>query len=271
MGDLVNRIFRKMAILILTINFQAQAKIHDQIKSNLQTQAQDNLYLQIQDKLENQNQDNFWMPSLKQDNFQMQKLSNFQTQKQNSPQNLDQDKPLTQQQGENRNQKLSGPHVLDQNEFEAQVLGFLQSQIKLQVHEHCEELIDDCSYYACLEAEYHCGKKGYPTAFGQRYCLRFEDQIDRFTEQGKDFVGRARTCLMEQLQMSEDLVSCRALKKKAFKDHSYCYEKAGYCELEKPDRKAINKVVRPSMWRWGVIKSGIKLKNMCRAKRERES
>ena len=67
---------------------------------------------------------------------------------------------------------------------------------------------------------------------------------------------------------SEDL-SCKELKKQAFKDHVPCYDESGYCELAKKDLKAVKKVIGLTMLKPRVAKSGLELKAVCHQKRLR--
>ncbi|CBW25826.1 putative exported protein [Halobacteriovorax marinus SJ] len=128
----------------------------------------------------------------------------------------------------------------------------------------CDQLEDDCDYYSCIEEQRHCGKRGYPLNFGKKYCLKFNKEEDRFSEEGKRWIRDVRQCLIDQALESKDHLSCKEFKKEQFKAHVPCYIKTGYCELSRADRFAVKKVIYKSMWRPYLIWFGMKIVIKCR-------
>ena len=128
----------------------------------------------------------------------------------------------------------------------------------------CSKQTNVCEYYTCLESQKSCGRFGYPTGFGKKYCLRFEKKEHKFTEAGKLWVEKTRECLIDKLDELDEDVSCKKLKKSAFKQHVACYVDSGYCDLKKKDRRALVSTIRPSLWRGKVIRAGLKVKKICR-------
>lgn len=129
---------------------------------------------------------------------------------------------------------------------------------------NCSHLKDRCEYYRCVEAQTSCGFRGYPKGFGQKYCLRFQRNVGKFSSQGREFIERTRHCLIDQLDKMDSSIKCSKIKKQAFKDHVPCYVESGYCELSKHDRKELYKTIWPSLWRAKVLKSGLKIKRICK-------
>jgi hypothetical protein len=127
----------------------------------------------------------------------------------------------------------------------------------------CSHLQTECSFYECAEQELECGKRGYPLGYGLKYCSRFEQFLDRFSQKGLEWMNRTRKCLTKEFAKINSANSCRQLKKLAFKSHVPCYIKSGYCELSQHDQRAINRVVWPSLWRLRSIAAGIQVKYIC--------
>lgn len=128
----------------------------------------------------------------------------------------------------------------------------------------CSEFKNDCEYYACVESNRNCGRFGYPKGFGSKYCLRFDENKAKFSKKGWMWLETTKNCLIQKLSDASDELTCKQLKKDSFKEHISCYADGGFCDLSKKDRKQIYKVIWPSLWRMKIIKTGIKLKKLCR-------
>ena len=128
---------------------------------------------------------------------------------------------------------------------------------------NCSLIKNECEFYSCLETKKNCGKYGYPLGFGKKYCLLFEKREHKFSASGNLFINKTRNCLIKTLLDSPKEVSCKALKRQAFKDHISCYIESGFCELSKSDKKNLYKIVWPTLWRGKVIRSGLKVKKHC--------
>ncbi len=120
-----------------------------------------------------------------------------------------------------------------------------------------------CEYYSCVEEQRHCGQKGYLLGFGKKYCLKFEENENYFSDAGKKWTKRVRECLIDNLELPLSL-SCKKFKKSQIKSHVPCYIKSGYCELSRKDRFALKKVIYKSMWRPSLIWAGLKVLANCR-------
>ena len=128
----------------------------------------------------------------------------------------------------------------------------------------CNEASDDCEYYSCIEEQRHCGEKGYLLGFGKKYCLKFTEDEDYFSSEGKEWILKVRECLISNLDIPSEKVSCKNFKKAQVKSHVPCYVNSGYCELSRSDRFAVKKVIYKSMWRPSLIWAGIKVIVSCR-------
>jgi len=147
------------------------------------------------------------------------------------------------------------------------LLIFFIFSFSLNIHaefEDCARLKNTCEYYRCVEAKTACGFRGYPQGFGQKYCLRFQRNQAKFSDQGRLFIEGARNCLINQLDKMDSSVKCSKIKKKSFEDHIPCYVESGYCSLSKHDLKELLKTIWPSFWRGKVLISGFKIMQICK-------
>ncbi|OUR99712.1 hypothetical protein A9Q84_01425 [Halobacteriovorax marinus] len=128
---------------------------------------------------------------------------------------------------------------------------------------NCDELLDDCEFYSCVEEEKHCGKRGYMMAFGKKYCMKFQTEIDRFSENGKVWVSNVRLCLIDKMNNTDETLSCKKFKKAQVKSHLPCYVESGYCSLSGKDKRSINKVILKSLWKPSLIFAGLRVLGSC--------
>lgn len=129
---------------------------------------------------------------------------------------------------------------------------------------NCQQYLDDCEYYSCIEAEKQCGRRGYPIGFGRKYCLRFEERQSNFSDEGRAWMERVRSCLIRGMEEAPEALSCRKFKRAAVKQHVPCYVESGYCELSKKDKKAVIKMIRWSLWRPSLAFAGIRVLKACK-------
>ncbi|MFG1591244.1 hypothetical protein [Halobacteriovorax sp. CON-3] len=127
----------------------------------------------------------------------------------------------------------------------------------------CADLSDDCAYYSCIEKERVCGKRGYPLAFGQKYCNKFDSRVEKFSEDGRKWIQDVKACLISGMNDISSESSCKEFKKTAISHHVPCYLSAGYCELSKEDKKQVIKIVRASAWRLDIILAGYQVISSC--------
>ena len=92
-----------------------------------------------------------------------------------------------------------------------------------------------CEWYTkCLEQKYQCGAKGYPLGYGHKYCMKF-GQLKSYPAVEK-WVQDTTICLKQKLiplLNTDRRLSCKQIKKEAFKSHPVCYDKSGFCKLVK--------------------------------------
>lgn len=146
------------------------------------------------------------------------------------------------------------------------IFNFILLSFSLPVYaefKDCASVKDTCEYYRCVEAQATCGFRGYPRGFGQKYCLRFQHNQVKFSDQGQLFIERTRNCLINHLDKMDSSVKCSKIKKQSFKDHIPCYIESGFCSLSNHDRKELYKTIWPSLWRAKVLISGIKMIRIC--------
>ncbi|KAI1702865.1 protein kinase domain-containing protein [Ditylenchus destructor] len=94
--------------------------------------------------------------------------------------------------------------------------------------------IQQCEKYREIENQVHCGESGYPLGYGYRYCRRFYEKLDEFTESGKKFVECAAKCLTDRLGEYIDQaqnVSCSNIHDYAYDTHPDCYVQCGFCSV----------------------------------------
>jgi len=112
-----------------------------------------------------------------------------------------------------------------------------------------------CGFYRnCLESRFHCGAKGYPLGYGEKYCEKFAAAQDNFSPAGQKWMLDTMQCLQRVLisdavsHTPEDITvstdrRCNELKEKAFASHSTCYIENGLCTLTVRDWIHIVKVI----------------------------
>lgn len=93
----------------------------------------------------------------------------------------------------------------------------------------------DCSFYTdCLEAAVHCGPDGYALGYGGKYCQRFSDNINYFSQDGQKWITGTLTCLKNNLvkpASHQGPNDCNAVMNMAFDSHVPCYVNHGFCKL----------------------------------------
>jgi hypothetical protein len=98
---------------------------------------------------------------------------------------------------------------------------------------------ENCFWYAgCLEDRFHCGASGYPIAYGNKYCRRFQDAIcPDMSAGGKKWCLSTRQCLMESsinlFSPNNTITTCAKLEDIEFGIHPNCYTSGNpsFCQL----------------------------------------
>ena len=130
----------------------------------------------------------------------------------------------------------------------------------------CSQFKDDCEYYSCVEAQKHCGKKKYPLGFGRRYCLKFDQRSEDFSEAGQKWLQSTKECLISASLEKDDGLSCKEFKRESVKLHVPCYINSGYCDLPNRDKKLVKKIIYKSLWRPSLVWAGLKVLRGCKKK-----
>lgn len=112
-------------------------------------------------------------------------------------------------------------------------------------------ILGDCEFYTCFENRRRCGSDGYMLQYGRRYCYKFGEQYDRFTEAGKQWLLCARQCLTSALTDTylSDVPAgydCDRVRSLAFHTHVGCYIDCGFCDIWSTNKMALFKVYRLS-------------------------
>lgn len=102
---------------------------------------------------------------------------------------------------------------------------------------------NECGFYReCLEEKYHCGDSGYPLAYGEKYCHRFNSLNEsNLSPEGLKWRDATLVCLQEDLVgrlLSPSYVAnCDQLKQVAYNSHPRCYTQPGnsICSLKYND------------------------------------
>ena len=107
--------------------------------------------------------------------------------------------------------------------------------------------INQCDAYRKKSNELQCQDNGYLISFGEKYCRKFVEKNDRFSEYGQAILADIRTCLISGIE-SEESMTCNTAKDLAQIHHYNCYLNSGYCTLNVFDRLAIGWVVRKELF-----------------------
>lgn len=139
----------------------------------------------------------------------------------------------------------------------------LCSSLALANESSCGDSVGECSFYACIEAEYTCGDNGYPLAFGEKYCSQFSNYDEQFSKNGRRWLAEAKICLQHKLLEDAPYASCKELNKEAFADHIPCYVESGFCELSLKDKAIVFVAIRRSLRYWRTILSVLSVGKTC--------
>lgn len=128
---------------------------------------------------------------------------------------------------------------------------------------NCSQFADDCEYYQCLSQEKNCDEKAYPLKFGHKYCQKYGRNLEKFSENGKAWVGSVRRCLISEIEKYQAEITCSEIKKKAFASHAPCYIESGYCELSLKDQRRVLKIIYPALMNVEAVPLGIHMGKEC--------
>jgi hypothetical protein len=94
-----------------------------------------------------------------------------------------------------------------------------------------------CDFYAsCAEKTLQCGPGGYPLNYGQKNCLKFQNNLAIFSPAGQAFIWSTMHCLQLALVSAIQCDStCDSVQAAAFASHPTCYIQGGFCSLPPMD------------------------------------
>ncbi|MFA6238111.1 MAG: hypothetical protein WC635_12330 [Bacteriovorax sp.] len=142
--------------------------------------------------------------------------------------------------------------------FTANVSGVLADDLL-----ECEKKSMTCDFYSCVEKEIPCGKDGYFLGFGERFCRRFDNILDKLSPEGKSWFFTARQCLTENILSLNNYNNCQEIEEKSYNDHKPCYINSGYCDLPIRDKVYIMKVISPLLLKKNVLIMGHEIQMNC--------
>ncbi|KAF1990724.1 hypothetical protein K402DRAFT_202489 [Aulographum hederae CBS 113979] len=99
--------------------------------------------------------------------------------------------------------------------------------------DECANPKSSCTFYRnCAEPTSECGESGYPLKYGERNCMKFTNNINRFTKQGREWITNTMHCLqVAMVPVLQTCPSCNSLRDAAFASHPDCYVNSGFCSL----------------------------------------
>ena len=127
----------------------------------------------------------------------------------------------------------------------------------------------DCDFYTCFENRRNCGSKGYMLAYGRKYCNKFGEDYDNFTEQGQQWIDCTRQCLTGALRSSYRANTlagqgCHDVKVLAFHTHVDCYVNCGFCNIWSTNKAALFGVYSvKDFLQWQAIAQVTSVGNQC--------
>ncbi|CAF0777929.1 unnamed protein product [Adineta ricciae] len=113
-----------------------------------------------------------------------------------------------------------------------------------------------CDFYlSCMERKAPCGLGGYANNYGNVYCTKFVQNLNRFSVEGQTWIYNTMNCLQKALvlPLKNCVKSCSVLQSVAFSSHPSCYVNNGVCELPALDYISLFPVVGPGL----LSKAGI--------------
>jgi hypothetical protein len=100
---------------------------------------------------------------------------------------------------------------------------------------------NDSFFYKCVEDRFQCGKNGYPAKFGGPYSEHFYRTVrPQLSQSGQLWIDETLVCLQNELGDQATLeTSCADVRRIAIASHRPCYQRTGYCALNRKDRMVI--------------------------------
>ncbi|CAG5181640.1 uncharacterized protein ALTATR162_LOCUS9785 [Alternaria atra] len=123
---------------------------------------------------------------------------------------------------------------------------------------------NSCTFYrSCAEETLKCGSSGYPIAYGELACYRFQNNIDEFSTVGKAWVTNTEQCLQEALVPFLNCdTTCDAVMFAGSDSLYTCYVQNDICSLEGMDYVRILNVLETEVHR-GALRAAIGSQEGC--------
>jgi len=128
-----------------------------------------------------------------------------------------------------------------------------------------EPPLRSCAFYSeCAEATLHCGGGGYPLRYGQKNCLAFQSDLDKYSAAGQTFIWNTMHCLQLALRDAINCDStCDQVNDAAFDSHPTCYVNSGFCDLPPEDWWQLIKTVNTDLVGTKSIKQIVQTGSAC--------
>ena len=113
---------------------------------------------------------------------------------------------------------------------------FISLSYNITANENCSFYLQQEIFRGCLEKKND--SSDYLTHYGYYYCKKFENIENQTKEKKfKIFIKNTRSCLQDFLENKKpSSMTCVSLENHAFSSHPICYNKGGYCKLNKKER-----------------------------------
>jgi hypothetical protein len=124
--------------------------------------------------------------------------------------------------------------------------------------------LNSCAFYeACAEATLNCGPSGFPLAYGQQTCNKFQNSFDQFSAVGQTWFLNTEQCLQQALVplLSCDGL-CNAVQETGFNSIPGCYNYNNFCSLEGMDYALILTTLKDDLYR-NSLKQAVVLQQGC--------
>jgi hypothetical protein len=95
--------------------------------------------------------------------------------------------------------------------------------------------MQSCAFYrTCAEGQLGCGDGGYPIHYGEKNCLRFSNNLSKFSSNGQSFIWNTMICLQRAMVpvLEPCTATCDSFSVAAFNSHPGCYVQGGFCGVD---------------------------------------
>lgn len=128
---------------------------------------------------------------------------------------------------------------------------------------NCRPTEDSCQFYLCKEEENPCGTHGYWLGYGYRYCERFLEKKEQFSEATQQWFKSVRYCLQDEARLFNNHESCQDSYREAMNSHVDCYTEAGFCALSFRERAKVIWTLKSALLLPITYVEGLELQLQC--------